>query len=266
MRKIFCAYVALAFCLAGCGASAEKAPQVAPRTYSGAAPAKAALIADFSGVPKTEAGEFDRQAPAEAEAHNTEAYDHIVDNAFLSVARNPLSTFSIDVDTASYSNVRRFLTSGQLPPPGAVRIEELVNYFGYDDPPPNSDVPFSVSIEVAECPWNSEHRLARIGLKGKDVPVEERPASNLVFLIDVSGSLNAPNKLPLVPFHRPVANRSRSSSRPSTICRPAAAPMAAREFSSPIRPPPRTSSRTALTASSSAPTATLTSVSPARTS
>jgi Ca-activated chloride channel family protein len=145
-----------------------------------------------------DAADFDRESPADVTAFNTESYDHIVDNAFLAVARNPLSTFSIDVDTASYSNVRRFLTSGQMPPPGAVRIEELVNYFTYDDPAPNGDVPFSVSIEVAECPWNSEHRLARIGLKGKEVPVEERPASNLVFLIDVSGSMNAPNKLPLV--------------------------------------------------------------------
>jgi Ca-activated chloride channel family protein len=199
MRKIFCAYIALAFCLEGCGASPEKAPQATARMYSEAAAAKApSLVADFSVAQIKQAGEFDSEATPEAEAHNTEAYDHIIDNAFLSVARNPLSTFSIDVDTASYSNVRRFLTTGQLPPPGAVRIEELVNYFTYDDPAPNGDVPFSVSIEVAECPWNSEHRLARIGLKGKEVPVEERPASNLVFLVDVSGSMNAPNKLPLV--------------------------------------------------------------------
>src|SRR5262249_28108898 len=154
MRKIFCAYVVLAFWLAGCSASPETAHQATARRYSEVAAAKAPapMVADFSVAQIKEAGEFDREAPAEAEAQNTEAYDHIVDNAFLSVARNPLSTFSIDVDTASYSNVRRFLTSGQLPPPGAVRIEELVNYFTYDDPAPNGDVPFSVSIEVAECP------------------------------------------------------------------------------------------------------------------
>src|SRR5262249_27776713 len=199
MRKIFCAYVALAFGLAGCGASLSEAPKATSPMHAGGTPAKApSPLADFSVAQLKEAAEFDRDVPAAGEAHNTEASDHIVDNAFLSVARNPLSTFSIDVDTASYSNVRRFLTSGQLPPPGAVRIEELVNYFTYDDPAPNGDVPFSVSIEVAECPWNSEHRLARIGLKGKEVPVEERPASNLVFLIDVSGSMNSPNKLPLV--------------------------------------------------------------------
>ena len=99
--------------------------------------------------------------------HSTEAYDHVVDNAFLGVGRNPLSTFSIDVDTASYSNMRRFLSQGQLPPRGAVRIEELVNYFTYDYPQPQKDVPFSASIEVATCPWNPAHRLARVGLKGQ---------------------------------------------------------------------------------------------------
>jgi Ca-activated chloride channel family protein len=195
MRKILCAYIALGLCLAGC--SSGEAPKTAPGRYAEAT-AGAPRVADFAGIPKTEGAVFERDEPADGMAYNTEAYDHIVDNAFLSVARNPLSTFSIDVDTASYSNVRRFLTSGQLPPPGAVRIEELVNYFTYDDPAPNGDVPFSVSIEVAECPWNSEHRLARIGLKGREVPQEERPPSNLVFLIDVSGSMNAANKLPLV--------------------------------------------------------------------
>jgi Ca-activated chloride channel family protein len=129
---------------------------------------------------------------------NTEAYDAIVENPFLKVLDNPLSTFSIDVDTASYSNVRRFITSGQLPPPGAVRIEELVNYFTYDYPQPEGDRPFSVTTEVAACPWNISHRLVRIGLKGRDVPTEDRPASNLVFLLDVSGSMNERNKLPLV--------------------------------------------------------------------
>ena len=97
---------------------------------------------------------------------STEAYDRIVDNPFLRVGQEPLSTFSIDVDTASYSNVRRFLNQNTRPPKDAVRIEELVNYFPYDYPPPTGDDPFSVNIEVAGCPWNAEHRLARIGLKG----------------------------------------------------------------------------------------------------
>jgi Ca-activated chloride channel homolog len=129
---------------------------------------------------------------------NTEAYDRIVDNPFLSVIQNPLSTFSIDVDTASYANVRRFLMQDQRPPKDAVRIEELLNYFPYHDPPPTGDEPFSITIEVARCPWNADHRLARIGLMGKPIANDKRPPSNLVFLIDVSGSMDQPNKLPLL--------------------------------------------------------------------
>jgi Ca-activated chloride channel family protein len=131
--------------------------------------------------------------------HNTEAYDAVTDNAFLAAGENPLSTFSIDVDTASYSNVRRFLTqNNQLPPPGAVRIEELVNYFRYDYPQPENGNPFSVTTEVASCPWAAEHRLVRIGLKGREIDADKRPRTSLVFLIDVSGSMDEPNKLPLV--------------------------------------------------------------------
>jgi Ca-activated chloride channel family protein len=130
---------------------------------------------------------------------HTEAYDAIVENAFLKVTDNPLSTFSIDVDTASYSNMRRFLKQNrQLPPPGAVRLEEFINYFTYDYPQPKEDVPFSVTTEVADCPWASDHRLVRIGLKGREIKQDARPASNLVFLLDVSGSMQPENKLPLV--------------------------------------------------------------------
>lgn len=130
---------------------------------------------------------------------NAEAYDSVTDNPFLPAKQNPLSTFSIDVDTASYSNVRRFLTQNRtLPPKGAVRIEELVNYFRYDYPQPAGDVPFSVTTEVAGCPWNAEHRLLRVGLKGREVARDKRPPSNLVFLLDVSGSMSDANKLPLV--------------------------------------------------------------------
>lgn len=128
-----------------------------------------------------------------------EAYETVTDNAFLPARQNPLSTFSIDVDTASYSNMRRFLVqSNTLPPPDAVRIDELVNYFRYDYPQPEGDVPFSVTTEVAGCPWNAEHRLVRIGLKGREIETDKRPASNLVFLLDVSGSMSDANKLPLV--------------------------------------------------------------------
>ena len=129
---------------------------------------------------------------------NTEAYDSIEEIGFKQVAHAPLSTFSIDVDTASYSNVRRFLNNGSLPPAGAVRIEEMLNYFRYDYPPPAGDVPFSTQMEVAQCPWNGEHFLARIGLKGKEFPREQRPPVNLVFLMDVSGSMSSYDKLPLV--------------------------------------------------------------------
>ena len=129
---------------------------------------------------------------------NTEDYDGIVENRFLTVKENALSTFSIDVDAASYSNVRRFLQMGQLPPAGAVRIEEMVNYFHYDYPQPQNDIPFSINTEMAQCPWNTAHRLVLIGLQGKKIPVENLPPSNIVFLIDVSGSMMEENKLPLV--------------------------------------------------------------------
>jgi len=127
-----------------------------------------------------------------------EAFDRVNDNPFVKVAAEPLSTFSVDVDTASYAIVRRFLTQHTRPPKYAVRVEELINYFTYNDPPPTGDEPFSVRAEVAGCPWSPGHRLARIGLAGRTISNETRPASNLVFLLDVSGSMNQPNKLPLV--------------------------------------------------------------------
>jgi Ca-activated chloride channel family protein len=126
----------------------------------------------------------------------TESYDIIRENGWLTTANRPLSTFSVDVDAASYANVRRFITSGQLPPVDAVRIEELINYFDYDYPNPRGQHPFSITTEVAECPWNSENKLVHIGLQGERIAVEDLPPSNLVFLIDVSGSMN----------HAPVAD------------------------------------------------------------
>jgi len=129
---------------------------------------------------------------------NTETYDRQVDNDYLDAIGNPLSTFSIDVDTASYANARRFLNLGQRPPQDSVRIEEFVNYFPYHYAAPKDATPFSASMEVASAPWNPEHRLVRIGLKGREIPEAERPALNLVFLLDVSGSMNEPKKLPLV--------------------------------------------------------------------
>lgn len=129
---------------------------------------------------------------------NTEDYDAINETRFLKASDNPLSTFSIDVDAASYSNVRRFLNQGQLPPAGAVRIEEMINYFKYDYPQPTGEHPFSINTEISDAPWNKDHKLVLIGLQGKKIPVDNLPASNLVFLIDVSGSMDDPNKLPLV--------------------------------------------------------------------
>ncbi|TWU22639.1 vWA domain-containing protein [Bythopirellula polymerisocia] len=127
-------------------------------------------------------------------------YTRINDNSFIKAeGGNAVSTFSIDVDTASYANVRQFLEqSRQLPPPDAVRIEELVNYFDYDYAGPIDETPFAAHMEIAACPWNAEHRLARIGIKGREIDRKVRPQSNLVFLIDVSGSMNEPNKLPLL--------------------------------------------------------------------
>ena len=132
------------------------------------------------------------------DAQAGERYARFDENRPRTPSEQPLSTFSIDVDTASYANVRRFLTSGRLPPRDAVRIEEMVNYFRYDYPQPVGDRPFSVTLEAAECPWHSGRRLVRIGLEGRDIDRRERPAGNLVFLIDVSGSMSAANKLPLV--------------------------------------------------------------------
>jgi Ca-activated chloride channel family protein len=129
---------------------------------------------------------------------NTEAYDRIYDNAWKEVARAPLSTFSSDVDTASYANVRRFLNQGEEPPKDAVRIEELINYFPFDYPEPRDDKPIAVTTVVGECPWNRSHRLALIGLQARRIDASRIPPRNLVFLIDASGSMDEPNKLPLV--------------------------------------------------------------------
>ncbi len=129
---------------------------------------------------------------------DTEAYDHIEENPFRRVDADPLSTFSIDVDTASYANVRRFLDDEELPPAGAVRIEELINYFRFDYPQPSGRDPFSITTELTACPWNSQHRLALIGLQGRALKERDPAPRNLVFLIDVSGSMADEDKLPLV--------------------------------------------------------------------
>jgi Ca-activated chloride channel homolog len=131
-------------------------------------------------------------------AHNTEEYDAIREPGYRAVNRSPLSTFSIDVDRASYGNIRRYLQNNQMPPKDAVRIEEMVNYFAYNYPEPTGEVPFGIHTEMAACPWNPAHQLVHIGLQGKKIPTQNLPASNLTFLIDVSGSMGEARKLPLV--------------------------------------------------------------------
>jgi len=133
------------------------------------------------------------------EEFNTEEYDRIYENGFKKVWQHPISTFSIDVDNASYSNVRRYLTQWhQLPPPDAVRIEEMINYFSYDYPQPPGEHPFAFVTEVGVCPWNPQNKLLHIGIQGKSLNYENLKPSNLVFLMDVSGSMDEANKLPLV--------------------------------------------------------------------
>jgi Ca-activated chloride channel family protein len=129
---------------------------------------------------------------------NTEGYSPVNENGYKDVRNNPLSTFSIDVDNASYSNIRRFINLGELPPADAVRIEEMINYFKFNYPEPEGEHPFSVYTEMAVCPWNNKHLLFQVGLKGKSIDKSTLPPSNLVFLIDVSGSMEDPNKLPLL--------------------------------------------------------------------
>ncbi|MFN0275097.1 MAG: von Willebrand factor type A domain-containing protein [Chitinophagales bacterium] len=132
------------------------------------------------------------------EGFNTESYNTINENGFKKTIGNPLSTFSIDVDNASYSNIRRFISYGETPPKDAVRIEEMVNYFDYTYPKPTGDDPFAVNMEISDCPWNAESKLVMIALQGKDIDYSNTDLSNLVFLIDVSGSMQDPNKLGLV--------------------------------------------------------------------
>lgn len=185
---------------AGSTLSAPPAPAPAPAAATPPPPPKESANKDewfedgTRNLPRTSLA----FRPLDRDGYGGEAYAPIQENAFLPVGQNPLSTFSVDVDTASYSNVRRFIENGQLPPPNAVRLEELVNYFAYDYTPPVDGAPFSVAVETAGCPWAPDHRLAKIGVKGKVIEAAERPAANIVFLIDVSGSMSAPNKLPLV--------------------------------------------------------------------
>lgn len=160
-------------------------------------------------VIKTKQGEYAREIIEEDEEENEpldpskiqvdrESYNMFEENQFENPTTNPLSTFSIDVDNASYTNIRRFLNNGQKVPKDAVRVEEMINFFKYDYPQPKGKQPFSINTEYSDAPWNPDHKLLKIGLKGKDIPMDELPVSNFVFLIDVSGSMSDDNKLPLL--------------------------------------------------------------------
>lgn len=189
--KIFTAFllaVGLILSLSACGGSSDMttAEETAPNCMT---PAENAEPNYFYDMSNEEYGEVE---------HNTEEYNYIKENIFLSVKTNPFSTFSADVDTASYANLRRMILSGQQPPADAVRIEEMINYFSYDYPEPQGDEPFSVTTELSSCPWNNETELLLVGLQAEKLDTEALPASNLVFLIDVSGSMSDSNKLPLV--------------------------------------------------------------------
>jgi Ca-activated chloride channel family protein len=168
------------------GSNIPTAEEVGPNPQSAASPT-VVLSRDEISQAQESIGKF-----------NTADYDGIVENAFLDPLSHPLSTFSVDVDTASYSNIRRFINDGTLPPPDAVRVEEMINYFKYDYPEPTQGKPFSINVDVAGCPWEPSHRLVRIGLKGREVATDQRGPSNLVFLLDVSGSMDEPKRLPLV--------------------------------------------------------------------
>jgi Ca-activated chloride channel family protein len=171
------------------GYGAAKMEMAAPRE-------RASKSMAYSAAPS--ASYHDRSFQRYNNNFNTEGYASINENGFKNVKANPLSTFSIDVDNASYSNIRRFINNGQLPPADAVRIEEMINYFKYDYPEPKGEHPFSVYTELATCPWNKNHQLLQVGLKGKSIDKSTLPPANIVFLIDVSGSMSDPNKLPLL--------------------------------------------------------------------
>ncbi|HEX2832397.1 MAG TPA: VWA domain-containing protein [Thermoanaerobaculia bacterium] len=199
MRRIIIALTTL-IVLASIGcASKQKEATLAPPPQRTRAERQPAAVADLYAKQGNFAYAPQSLPPAELEAgqFNTEEYGHFEENPFFRPGDQPLSTFSIDVDRASYANVRRFLTSGQRPPRDAVRIEEMVNYFTYDYPDPGG-APFSITTELTACPWNEKHRLMLIGLQGQRMETKDLPPNNLVFLLDTSGSMMSADKLPLV--------------------------------------------------------------------
>ncbi len=178
--------------ISSCGGNAKISQSEEPMEY-----AKEASKSDIAnGIVMDEEAMPD--ANNDDKPGNTEEYDEIVENAFKDVKAEPVSTFSIDVDNASYSNVRRYIEGGSLPSPDAVRIEEMINYFDYDYPNPTGEHPFAFITEIADCPWDKEHKLVHIGIQGKKLDYQDLKPSNFVFLLDVSGSMEDENKLPLL--------------------------------------------------------------------
>jgi Ca-activated chloride channel family protein len=217
-RSVLVSRLALVAALAACGSPPAERPGPAPEPpvvrgtqelvppldgapvvaedFIGLGRAAGAAAGVESGVAQSTAR---HRGPDEPPAGwNREGYAHVEENRFLEASTSPLSTFGIDVDAASYANVRRYLDNGAMPPAGAVRIEELVNYFPYAYEGPRGDAPFAIHAEVADAPWAPGHRLVRIGIQGRRMEAEELPPSNLVFLVDVSGSMDQPDKLPLL--------------------------------------------------------------------
>lgn len=193
IQNLLLSAVLTASLLTGCGFADTSASAEAPASESGSCEYAADDAADGNGCIS--------EIPYESEGrpdYNTEEYSAITENRFLSVENHPLSTFAADVDTASYANMRRYINSGELPPPDSIRIEELVNYFHYDYPLPEEGMPFSCSTEIVPCPWNEDTLLMRTGIATEPVHTEELPAQNLVFLIDVSGSMEGRDRLDLV--------------------------------------------------------------------
>ncbi len=195
LSKLLCLCVAItivATSLAGCGKSKE---DLSKSDNSGIKFTSEAETTDSNK------GAYNQNEMVDVpmqEEFNTEEYNTIVENNFKSVKDYPMSTFSVDVDTASYSNVRRMINDGGNIIPDSVRIEEMINYFKYDYEKPTGDIPFSVNKEMSDCPWNEDSKLLLIGLQAKDIDLVNRPSSNLVFLLDVSGSMNYADKLPLM--------------------------------------------------------------------
>jgi Ca-activated chloride channel family protein len=197
---------------AGAAAVAEYANGVSLQEYKSVAKDEAYKIAPAPAVAFT--------PPVTPQYYNPsiEEYKKVAENDFMNVQANPLSTMSIDVDRASYANVRRFIQSGQLPPADAVRVEEMINYFNYNYPAPTNDDPIAITTTYTDCPWKKEHKLLKIGMQAKKISYEKLPASNLVFLIDVSGSMYSQDKLPLlISSMKLLVNNLRNEDRVSIV-------------------------------------------------